>query len=101
MMDTLKKRWGINSNWQVIIILLVFTVTGSTSVIIAKPVLEFFGITTELNPYVYWTLRIIVIFTLYQFLLVSYGWLFGQYQFFSKFVKKFLGRMGLGFLYRS
>ncbi len=99
MMDTLKKRWGINSNWQVIIILLVFTVTGSTSVYIAKPVLDFFGITSELGSLIYWTLRIIVIFTLYQFLLVSYGWLFGQYKFFSKFVKKFLGRIGLKFLF--
>jgi hypothetical protein len=101
MMDTLKKRWGINSNWQVIIILLVFTITGSTSVFIAKPVLDYFGITVELGKLIYWVLRILVIFTLYQILLVSYGWLFGQYKFFSNFVKKFVGRIGFGFLFKK
>lgn len=94
-MDTLKKRWGINSNWQVVIILLVFTITGSTSVFIAKPILDFFGITNELGQILYWVLRILIIFTLYQILLVSYGWLFGQFTFFSNFVKKFLSRLGL------
>jgi hypothetical protein len=99
-MDTLKKRWGINSNWQVIIILLVFTITGSTSVYIAKPVLEFIGITQELGNLLYWILRILVIFTFYQILLISYGWLFGQFNFFWNFVRKFLSRMGLGFLFK-
>lgn len=95
MMETLKKRWGINSNWQVIVILLVFTVTGSTSVFIAKPFLDFFGITNELHPILYWTLRILVIFTLYQILLVAYGWLFGQYKFFSSFVKRIVSKLVL------
>ncbi|MCF6306686.1 MAG: diacylglyceryl transferase [Flavobacteriaceae bacterium] len=99
-MERLKKRWGINSNWQVIIILIVFTVTGSTSVYIAKPVIEFLGITKDLGGFIYWLLRILVIFPLYQILLISYGWLFGQFNFFWKFVKKFLSRMGLGFLYK-
>jgi len=96
-MDTLKKRWKINSNWQVIVILIVFTITGSTSVFIAKPILNFFGITNDLHPIFYWTLRIIIIFTLYQILLISYGWLFGQFKFFSNFVKKFLSRIGFKF----
>ncbi|PHS68094.1 MAG: diacylglyceryl transferase [Flavobacterium sp.] len=99
-MERLKKRWGINSNWQVIIILIVFTITGSTSVYIAKPVIEFLGITKDLGGFIYWFLRILVIFPLYQILLISYGWLFGQFNFFWKFVKKFLSRMGLGFLYK-
>jgi len=100
MIEKLKIRWGIKSNWQVIIILFVFTITGSTSVFIAKPVIEFLGISKELGGFIYWFLRILVIFPLYQILLISYGWLFGQFHFFWKFVKKFLGRMGLGFLYK-
>ncbi len=100
MIEKLKKRWGINSNWQVIIILIVFTITGSTSVYIAKPVIEFLGITKDLGGFIYWLLRILVIFPLYQILLISYGWLFGQFNFFSKFVKKILSRIGLGFLYK-
>ena len=100
MIEKLKKRWEINSNWQVIIILIVFTITGSTSVYIAKPVIEFLGITKELGGFVYWFLRILVIFSLYQILLITYGWLFGQFNFFWNFVKKFLSRLGLGFLFK-
>jgi len=96
MIEKLKKRWGINSNWQVIIILVVFTITGSTSVFIAKPVIEFLGITKDLGGFVYWFLRILVIFPLYQVLLVAYGWLFGQFNFFWNFVRKFLSRLSFG-----
>ena len=100
MIEKLKKRWGINSNWQVIIILIVFTITGSTSVYVAKPVIEFLGITKDLGGFIYWFLRILIIFPLYQVLLISYGWLFGQFNFFWNFVRKFLSRMGLGFLFK-
>ena len=100
MIDKLKKRWGINSNWQVIIILWVFTITGSTSVYIAKPVIEFLGITKDLGGFVYWFLRILVIFPLYQILLISYGWLFGQFDFFWNFVKKFMLRIGFSIFFK-
>ena len=100
MIEKLKKRWGINSNWQVIIILIVFTITGSTSVYVVKPVIEFLGITKDLGGFIYWFLRILIIFPLYQVLLISYGWLFGQFNFFWNFVRKFLSRMGLGFLFK-
>jgi len=100
VIEKLKQRWGINSNWQVIIILIVFTITGSTSVFIAKPVIEFLGITKDLGGFIYWFLRILVIFPLYQILLISFGWIFGQYKFFWNFVRKFLSRMGLGFIYK-
>ena len=43
-MEKLKKRWGVDSNFQAVIILIVFAITGSTSAIIAKPILSFIGI---------------------------------------------------------
>ena len=97
-MEKLKQRWGITSNWQVVIIFIVFGITGSTSVKIAKPVIEFLGITTDLGGFIYWTLRILVVFPLYQVLLVFFGWIFGQFNFFWNMEKKMLTRMGLGFL---
>ena len=100
MIDRLKKRWGISSNWQVIIILWVFTITGSTSVYIAKPVIEFLGITKDLGGFVYWFLRILIIFPLYQILLISYGWLFGQFAFFWNFVKKFMLKIGFSIFFK-
>jgi hypothetical protein len=48
--------------------------------------------------YIYWPLRIVMIFPIYQFLLVVFGWLYGEFEFFWAFEKKMLRLIGLGFL---
>lgn len=94
-MNKLKQRWNIESNLQLFIILLVFSLNGSLTLIFSNPILTFFGITKEaLNPIVFWFLRILMVFTVYQFLLVILGALFGQYKFFWNFEKKMLSRLG-------
>jgi len=105
-MGKLKERWGITSDLQLVIIFIVFAITGSSSVYVAKPFLEFIGMQRESfsaawwGGTLYWTLRILLIFPFYQILLVIYGWLFGQFKFFWQFEKKMLARMGFGFLFR-
>ncbi len=95
-MHKLKHRWGITSNWQIAIIFLVFAVTGSTASYIGKPILNFLNISPEtFSIYGYWVLRILLLFIMYQFLLVVFGWLFGQHRFFWNFEKKMLRRLGL------
>ncbi len=97
MMEKLKKRWGIDSNFQIIIIFIVFAITGSVSAKLAAPFTEFIGITKEnVSGWIYWPIRILLIFPIYQVLLVFFGWLFGQYKFFWAFEKKMLKRLGLG-----
>ena len=94
-MEKLKKRWEVNSNWQIAIILIVFSVTGYSSLLIAKPILNLVGMHQETtNPWIYRPLRILLIFPFYQILIVIYGWLFGQFQFFWAFEKKMLKRIG-------
>ena len=94
-MSNLKERWGIKSNWQILIILFVFSITGSSSLFIAKPIIKFIGITKEnLNIIVYWILYVIISFTFYQIMLVIFGWLFGQFKFFWNMEKKMLSRLG-------
>ncbi len=91
MIEKLKKRWQITSNWQLFKILIVFAITGSTAAYVGKPILNFFTISTEtLPPILYWLIRIVFLGILYQFLLVFFGWVFGQKQFFLNFVKKML-----------
>ncbi|MBZ0326211.1 MAG: diacylglyceryl transferase [Altibacter sp.] len=97
-MNKLKQRWNIESNWQLFIIFLVFAITGSTSAKFAAPVTDLVGITADMGWYVYWPVRILIIFPLYQVLLVLFGWLFGEFQFFWNFEKKMLRGMRLGFL---
>jgi len=106
-MQKLKERWGIHSTLQLVIIFIVFSITGSTAVYLAKPLLQWIGLQPEnfentwWGPWVYWTLRILIIFPIYQVLLVLFGWIFGQFKFFWNMEKKMLRRMGLGFLLPS
>ncbi|WP_276166625.1 DUF6787 family protein [Zobellia alginiliquefaciens] len=98
-MEKLKQRWGIDSNFQIVVIFIVFAITGSTAAKLAAPVTEFIGLDSETtNAWLYWTARILLIFPIYQVLLVAIGWLFGQFQFFWNFEKKMINRIGLGFL---
>lgn len=99
-MEKLKKRWGVDSNYQIFIICIVFAITGSCATQLAAPLTEVIGLQKETVPsWMYWTGRILLIFPLYQVLLVFFGWLFGQFRFFWNFEKKMLRRIGLGFLF--
>jgi len=101
-MEKLKKRWGLTSNWQVCIILLVFSITGYTSLVIAKPILSLIGLEqSNTNPWIYRPLRVLLIFPFYQILIVFYGWLFGQFRFFWNFEKKMLSRLGFKWLFKN
>ena len=93
--EKLKERWGIEHNWQILIILIVFAITGSTASYIGKPILSYLNISPEnFGSFGYWVTRITLLFIMYQFMLVFFGWLFGQYKFFWNFEKKMLKRIG-------
>ncbi|WP_417887853.1 DUF6787 family protein [Zunongwangia sp.] len=95
-MKKLKKRWDVKSNVQLFIIFLVFAITGSTAAKLAAPLTNFVGITKAHDWFIYWPIRILIIFPIYQVLLVAIGWLFGQFAFFWSFEKKMLSHLGLG-----
>ncbi len=101
-MKKLKERWNIDSNWQLFVIFLVFAVIGSTSTKFAGPVMDVLGLTKDNTAwFLYWPLRIILIFPIYQVLMVVIGWMYGEFQFFWKFEKKMLRLIGLGFLVKD
>ena len=91
----LENKWIVTHRWEMIRIFIVFAITGSSSVFIGRPIMKLLGITKEnLNPFIYWALFIIIGLIFYQILLVTFGWLFGQFKFFWQFEKKMLKRMG-------
>ena len=100
-MEKLKQRWGVESNFQLTVIFIVFAITGSASAMVSKPVCFWLGITKEDFGFLFTPIRLILIFPLYQVLLVSIGFLFGQFAFFWKFEKKLLRKFGLGFLFKE
>ena len=94
-MERLKEKWGITSNFQLVIILIVFSVTGSIAVWIVKPILDFIGLDkSAVSPWIFWPIKIAIIFPIYQILIVIIGILFGQFTFFWNFEKKMLSRLG-------
>lgn len=101
-MEKLKKRWGIKSNFQIFLILIVFAINGSFAAWVAKPITNFIGLSQEtLHPFIFWPIRILLIFPIYQLTLPIVGLVFGQFKFFWNFEKKFLSRIGLGFLFKK
>ena len=100
-MNKLKQRWGIETNFQLTLIFIVFAITGSASAWLSKPFCFWLGITKEDLSYWFTPIRLILIFPIYQVLLVLIGFLFGQFKFFWAFEKKMLKRMGLGSLFND
>lgn len=98
-MENFKERWNISSNWQFFVIVLVFAITGSTAAMISKPILHWLGVSKETyHILLYITLYILIIFPIYKILLVSIGFIFGQFKFFWNFEKKMLRSIKLGFI---
>ncbi|WP_413998842.1 DUF6787 family protein [Flavobacterium sp. W1B] len=100
-MKNLKKRWGIESNFQLTVIFIVFAITGSTSAWLSKPFCFWLGITNEDLGFWFTPVRLLLIFPIYQVLLVLFGFLSGQFAFFWAFEKKMLKQMGMGFLFKE
>ena len=101
MMKKLKERWGITSNFQIVIIFIVFGITGSVSAYISGPLTNIIIGESELHWLIKLLIRIIVLTPIYQVLLLFFGYIFFQYKFFYNFVKKFMSVLGCGFLFRN
>jgi len=101
-MTKLKERWGIQSNWQLAIIFIVFAINGSLSAKISAYLMGFLGLSKEnLHWSLYYIILLVLVLPLYPFMLMGFGYLFGQSEFFFKFGKRMLKSMRLGFIFKS
>ena len=107
MLKYLKKKWNISSNFQLTLIFIVFAITGTTSAKLAVPLLELINIYPsnfddfKLGNILYTLLKILIIFPIYQILLIVVAVFFFQFKFFWEFEKKILKRIGFGFLFKK
>lgn len=90
--DKLKTRWKVKSTLQVIVILIVFALTGSTVAYIMKPLLLWMFAPEEIPTWAKVAYYIFIL-PLYNLLLLCYGFFFGQFQFFWDFEKRFFARL--------
>ncbi len=95
--EKLRQRWQLGSIFQVVIVLVVFACTGITIALIKRPLLLFLFGESAAGSTLVTVLYYIFILPLYNVVLLAYGFLFGQFDFFWKFEKRFLGRIFSGF----
>ena len=94
-MKKIKEKWGITSNTQLIVIFIVFGITGSLSLIVTQPLLDMIGFKKGIiSSWLYIPLKLILIFPAYQVILIIIGTIFGQFRFFWNIEKKMFARLG-------
>ena len=94
--NKLEKKWIVNQRWELIRIFLIFALTGSSSVFVGRPFIKLLGVSKDnLHISVYYALFIVISLVFYQILLLLWGWILGQFDFFWRFEKKMLKRLGL------
>ncbi len=87
----LQEKWGVTYK-QLLVILLVFALTGTTILFLKKPVVAFF--VGEGEKSVWFTIiYLILILPIYNLFLLLYGFLLGQGKFFWEYEKKFFRRI--------
>ena len=95
MIKKIKKIFKVESFSRLVLIFTVFAITGSLSVYLGKYVLLFFFSENLEKNFFYWSIRILIIFPLYQILLIIVGTIFGEFKYFWEMEKKILRRFGL------
>ncbi len=82
MVKRLKEKWGIRRNIDIILILICFSLAGSSVILIKDYYFQLLGFTIQ-SPF--WIRAIaysLFIFPAYQLMLLGYGLVLGQFQFF-------------------
>ena len=94
MIEKLVNKFKANSIRHLFIIFIIFAISGSASLLISSPILIALGLDRLITFYpLYIFVRIILIIPIYQFILILIASLFGEFDYFWKFEKKFLQRL--------
>ncbi len=84
-MEKLKKIFKVKSLYQLIVVFIVFGITGSLSLFISDYILGFLN----LNSFI---LSVLLLIMTYQVLLIIIGTLFGEFTYFWAMEKKIISR---------
>lgn len=88
-----KRRWHIEKDWQVAVILTVFALTGTTTMYINRWFNSLLGLGEDTSFWLKLLLFLVIVLPLYNAILMVYGTLLGQYKFFRFFIYKFFSNM--------
>jgi hypothetical protein len=97
-MQKIRSFFKVDSNFQLIMINIVFALTGTSSLFFADYILNILLINQDsYGNFLYWLTRIILILPIYQILLIIFGSLFGQFKYFWSMEKKTIRKISLIF----
>jgi len=89
----LKQKWGIESNFQFWLIFTIFGISGTSTLFVKEPIFALFGMDEHTSFWIKFLVYIVTITPAYFTLLLCYGTLLGQFNFFSRFIKDFFVRV--------
>jgi formyltetrahydrofolate-dependent phosphoribosylglycinamide formyltransferase len=94
MFKRLQEKWGVSTR-QFWILFLVFGLTGTTAAALTRYITGWLGM--DASTFWVWKvlLRVGMLVFGYQFILLAYGALFGQWAFFWKYERKLLTKLGI------
>lgn len=93
LLDKIKKRWGVDSLWQVLLILFIFSITGMTALYVRTFVFNLLGISSDTAMWIKVISWLAIVVPSYQVLFLFYGFVLGQFEFVWRFEKKNLQRI--------
>ena len=91
--EKLKSKWGLKSTFQVLIVLVVFALTGTTVLFLKEPLFSAMGLTDKWSSTTQMMVYLITVVPLYQLLLLIYAALLGQFSFFWEYEKRTFRRI--------
>ena len=97
MFRRLKAKWKVESDLQLILIFIVFSISGSAALVVRKVVFDLISFDPDWPFIVQILVYVLTIVPAYQLMLILIGTLFGQFAFFWNFEKKILRRFGIKF----
>jgi len=97
----LKERWGISSNFQVAVILVVFAVTGFSTLYVHKHINNLLGIDENTGFGLKIILFIFLILPVYTILFYLWGVILGQRKFITAFIKLKLDLLSFRKLFKN
>ena len=89
----MNKIFKTKNFFQLFIVFIVFGISGSLSVVISGPFLDLIGLNNFENNITKLIIRLLIIFPLYQLILIFIGTVFGQFKYFWEFEKRFWSRL--------
>ena len=94
MIQNLIKKFNAKSKVHLLLIFFIFGLSGSFSLWISSPIMLVLDLKNILNNYpLYIFFRVLIIIPIYQLILIVIASIFGEFQYFWKFEKKFLKRI--------